>query len=64
MEDLTGAATLICDGEDVDGLAGLSHQVRSDGSLRNRLRVAGLKRASLFSWESCVNETIQVYKGL
>jgi len=36
----------------------------SDGWLKSEMRKKGIERASLFSWEKCAGETLEVYKNL
>lgn len=64
MEEVVGDTALLCDCDDIEGLAELLTSVSVDEATRGKLIGQGLMRASFFSWESCVNQTIQVYRGL
>lgn len=63
LPEVTGNAAALHDPDDADGLCELLLQGLGDDVWCARQREAGLKRASQFSWERCVNETLSVYRA-
>jgi glycosyltransferase involved in cell wall biosynthesis len=61
LPEVVGDAALTVDPHDDEALAAAIARGVSDGSLRDRLRVAGPARARLFTWERCATETLRVY---
>jgi glycosyltransferase involved in cell wall biosynthesis len=58
--EVAGAAALLIDPHDPDGIAMAMRSVQEPGA-RARLGAAGLRRASEFSWERSARETMAVY---
>jgi glycosyltransferase involved in cell wall biosynthesis len=52
IPEVTGDAALLCDPRDLDALAAAVTRVLDDPGLADRMRAAGLERASRFSWEA------------
>lgn len=62
LPEVAGDAALLVDPEDVDALTtGLEHLL-TDTEWRTGAVECGLRQASLFSWERCVDETVAVYR--
>ena len=64
LPEVCGDAALLLDPEDVAAIAAALGQLMSDGSLAERLAVAGLERARKFRWEKAAAETWKVYQSL
>ncbi|MBI2816923.1 MAG: glycosyltransferase family 4 protein [Acidobacteria bacterium] len=64
MPEIAGDAALLVDPRDVSQIAEAMRRVTEDVALAERLRSRGKKRATLFSWEKCANETWAVYQEL
>ncbi len=62
LPEVVGDAGLLIDPTDNAALAEAMAQVCSDEGLRMRLRERGLKRAGLFSWRRCAEETLRVLR--
>jgi glycosyltransferase involved in cell wall biosynthesis len=52
IPEVAGDAALLCDPRDVDALAEAVSRVLDERGLADRMRAAGLERASRFSWEA------------
>ena len=64
LPEVAGRAALLIHPEDTDALSSALAQSLQDGPWRHRARAAGLARAATFSWQKCVNRTVQVYQQL
>lgn len=62
--EIAGDAAILVDPQDTDSIAGGIEQVIADQPLRDRLIVAGRRRAADFSWEKCAQETLKVLERL
>jgi len=62
--EVAGDAALLIDPENWEAIATAIEKILSDASLRERLRAAGLKRASEFSWRTTAAQTLAVYREL
>lgn len=62
LPEVAGDAALYAEPEDVDQIAVALERLLEDGALRARLVSAGLVRAAQFKWESCVEQTVAVYR--
>ncbi len=62
LPEVVGDAALTVDPRSVGDLAAAMRRVLQDDSLRQHLRVEGLQRATLFSWNKTVRETVAVYR--
>ncbi len=56
LPEVVGDAGLLVDPYDIDGLAQAMAEVLTDSRLRERLLVAGRRRAATFSWDRCASE--------
>ena len=61
LPEVVGGAAILFDPTDTDALAQALHHVLVDEPRRRELALAGLERASLFSWEKAARETVEVY---
>jgi glycosyltransferase involved in cell wall biosynthesis len=62
LPEVVGEAGLMVDAEDIDGLTKAMERMLGDTALRATLSDASLRRAATFTWERCVDETVQVYR--
>jgi glycosyltransferase involved in cell wall biosynthesis len=62
LPEVAGDAALFVDPLDTTAIAAAITRVTSDEGLRQKLRHAGLRRASLFTWERTARETLNVYE--
>ncbi len=61
MADVAGDSALLVNPEDVNDMAEGLYRLISDDELRERLKLAGRKRASTFTWEKAARATLDVY---
>jgi glycosyltransferase involved in cell wall biosynthesis len=64
LPEVAGEAALFVDPRSVVGIAEALERVTTDGALRDRLREAGVTRASRFSWDETARRTLDVYKSV
>lgn len=62
LPEVVGAAGVMVDPDDVEGMREGIRALLEDVALARRLAVAGLQRAQGFSWERCARETVAVYE--
>ena len=62
LPEVVGDAGLMVDAHDIDGLTTSMHRLVDDDALRTRLSAMSLQRAATFTWDRCVDETVQVYR--
>ncbi len=62
LPEVVGDSALICDPYSPSRMADCLEQLYRDSRLRRELREAGLKRASMFSWENAAATLYDVYK--
>ena len=62
LPEVVGGGGLCVDPDDIDALTQAMWQTVTDGSLRERLRKAGLVQASHFHWQKTAQETISAYR--
>ena len=60
--EVAGDAALYVDPRSVDDIANAMRQISKDEGLRQALQRKGLARASLFSWEKCAAEHMEVFQ--
>jgi len=60
MPEVCGDAVLYCDPYSPEDIAAKIRTVLADADLREKLRLKGLQRASLFSWVKCGREVMSV----
>ncbi len=61
MPEVAGDAALIVDPHDPDALAEAFRRIATDETLRHELIKRGLKRSTLFSWDTVVKRTFGLY---
>lgn len=62
LPEVVGDAGLLVDPVDVAALADAIVRLLADPALRSDLRVRGQRRAALFSWDTCAEQTHAVYR--
>lgn len=64
LPEIVGDASATVDPYEVQDIANGCLKILSDEKSRNNIIQKGLKRARLFSWEKCAEETLEVYKNI
>ncbi len=64
MPEVIGEAGILINPYDEETLKEGMTRLSADQRLREDLKAKGLKQASLFSWEKCAQETLEVYKKI
>lgn len=59
LPEVVGDAGVLLDADDVQGVAAALQKIAESPDLRRELSTAGLKRASLFTWEDCAETVVQ-----
>ena len=62
LPEVAGDAALLVDPHDELAIAAAMTRLADDETLRESLRVAGLNRATQFTWQRCAEETVAVYR--
>ncbi len=62
LPEVVGEAGIMVSPDDEDGICQAMLDLYRDSTLRSELAARSLERASLFSWERCVHETVEAYK--
>lgn len=62
LPEVVGGAGIMVPPDDGDGIGQALLDLYRDSTLRSELATRSLERASLFSWERCVHETVEAYK--
>lgn len=62
LPEVAGDAALLVDPENTDAVASAMQEIVNNEDLRQHLIDAGFRRAALYSWEACANETLAVYR--
>jgi len=57
LPEVAGDAALLVDPYDVDAISSGIEQMLTDKALRERLRLAGLRRAAMFQWDEVAART-------
>jgi glycosyltransferase involved in cell wall biosynthesis len=63
LPEVGGDAALYVDPTEPEDIASAMRRVAGDQGLRTRMRAAGLRQASRFSWDRCTRETWQVLEA-
>lgn len=63
LPEVTGSAALLFNPTSLDDFEDCAVRVLTQPELRESLRQAGLRRASLFSWRRAAEETLDVYRS-
>lgn len=61
LEEVSGAAALAFDPEDVDSIAAAIGRISTDTALRERLVGAGLELAAGYRWDACARRHAELY---
>ncbi len=61
IPEVAGDAALMCDPDDIEGLAAAMTRIFTDTAFATQLQQKGLQRAQEFSWERAATQTHQVY---
>jgi alpha-1,3-rhamnosyl/mannosyltransferase len=61
---VTGEAAISLNPLDIDAISRAMEQVLEDQSLVLMLKQRGLARAREFTWQSCADATLQVYRKM
>lgn len=64
LNEVAGNAAEFFDPTDQESITFAIERVVSNNYLQDELRIKGKERLRSFSWEKCVNETLQVYRSL
>lgn len=64
MPETAGDSALLVNPDSVEEIAAAMHRITTDMELRARLRVRGLKRAQLFTWERTARMTLELYQEI
>ncbi len=62
MPEVVGDAALLVDPWDIAGIADSLNGLLNDNFLRAKLKNKGALRATQFSWQKCINQTVGVYQ--
>lgn len=55
---------MLCDPDDIEGMAAAIDQILGDPQLRSSLREKGIAQAARFSWENTCRKVLAVYASL
>ena len=64
LPEITGDAALLVDPRSVAGLAGAITQMGESSELRQKHKVAGLKRSRMFTWQAAAERSMEFFLGL
>jgi alpha-1,3-rhamnosyl/mannosyltransferase len=64
IPEVTGNAALLVPPEDVEGLTSALERGLTDDAWRTTAASSGLQRARNFTWQRCVDATIQIYRNV
>lgn len=64
IPELYDDAAILVDPLDIKGFASAIIQILSSEELREDLKQKGLKKAKMFSWKRCAQETLKVYEDI
>jgi alpha-1,3-rhamnosyl/mannosyltransferase len=62
MPEVAGEAGILLDPHDTDGITWAMEHLATSAEERRRLGLLGLERSKSFTWEACVNSTVDVYR--
>ena len=62
LPEVVGQAGITVNPENIEGLANQVKNVLSNEDLRSEMRAKGISRARIFSWDTCVRETLKTYE--
>lgn len=64
IPEVSGDAADLFDPHDIEAIRHAMERVATDSAVRNSLIAKGYRRAELFSWERCAEQTAQVYRNI
>jgi glycosyltransferase involved in cell wall biosynthesis len=64
LPEVVDGAGLLSDAHDVNGFAENMVKLIEDGEFRKKIVEAGLVRSKLFSWQTCAEKTLEVFKSV
>ena len=64
IPEVVGDTGILIDPHDVEGLASAMKDLLEHPDLRDDLSAKALKRSATFSWESCVDQTVDAYRAV
>jgi len=64
LPEIGGDAAVYFDPRSVDNMRSTIENVLLSPALQKELTIKGTEQAKIFSWDRCVNGTVQVYKSL
>lgn len=64
IPEVAGDAAILCGTDDVDAFAVALHRIISDEAVRLRLIDAGREQVKRFSWQTCAEQTLSVYRSV
>ncbi len=64
LPEVVGNAACLIDPRDTDQISSALLQALQDDAWRQRIASAGLAQAGQFTWENCVDQTVNVYRHL
>ncbi|EQB33084.1 glycosyltransferase family 4 protein [Sphingobium ummariense] len=64
LPEVTGAAAMLVEPEDIAGFSAAIEQALTDAAWRAKATATGLEVASAYGWDRCVRETVRVYEAV
>jgi glycosyltransferase involved in cell wall biosynthesis len=64
LPEVVGDAGIMIDPKDEDTLCEAMNTLHNSEELRNSYSIKGLERSQQFSWESCANEYVEIFKKI
>lgn len=64
LKELTEGVSVAVEPTDTDAIAGAIRKVLSSPELQQQMREKGLERSTIFSWEKCARETLEVFEKI
>lgn len=64
MKEISGNASILTDPESVESIMEAMEKLLKSNTLKNDLKVRGIKRAGEFSWDKAALQTLEAYRSL
>ena len=64
LPEVADDAALLFDPRDIEAMVRALHRLLTESDLRERLRVAGLRRAAQYTWSAAARATLEVYRDV
>ena len=64
LAEVAGDAAVLCDPDDIEGMAAAIDRILGDPQLRSSLRERGIAQAAQFSWENTCRKVLGLYASL